>query len=252
MTGKSKILSTIDAQVTGSSTHWDPENWAFQSTVLPCGLHGAPAAFQRLMDQVPGDVTDFAAAYLDDITYSTTWEELLEQLRAVLDHLHAAGLTVNPSKCVFAATETEYLGHVIGNVVIQLHVNKIQAIRSCPLPHTRKQLRWFLGTAGFYPASYHGSQPQQLFSQTWLDHLQPCLVRFSLVVVLVGVEMFLPFEWVGCVSWTLVSLDFEFSFEFVEKDRFFIYSQKCQFSSLPPSLIPDREHSHSFVIIIFR
>lgn len=109
--------------------------------VLPFGLHGAPATFQRLMDQVLCDVTDFAATYLDDIViYSTTWEEHLKHLHAVLDHLHAAGPTVNPSKCVFAAIETEYLGHIIRNGVIQLQVSKIQAIESCPLPQTRKQI----------------------------------------------------------------------------------------------------------------
>ncbi|XP_051271638.1 uncharacterized protein LOC127372197 isoform X2 [Dicentrarchus labrax] len=84
------------------------------------------------------------------IDFSTTWEEHLEHLNAVLDRLHAAGLTINSSKCVFAAAETKYLGHSIGNGVIRPQVNKIQAIGSCPLPHTRKQLRSFLGMAGFY------------------------------------------------------------------------------------------------------
>lgn len=123
----------------------------FQFTVLPFGLHGAPATFQRLMDQVLHDCSDFAAAYLDDIViHSNTWEEHVGHLRTVLDHLHSAGLTVNPSKCVFAAAETEYLGQVIGKGVIRPQVSKIEAMESSPLPQTRKQLRSFLGMAGFY------------------------------------------------------------------------------------------------------
>lgn len=103
------------------------------------------------MDQVLHDCSDFAAAYLDDIViHSNTWEEHVEHLRTVLDHLHSAGLTVNPSKCVFAAAETEYLGLVIGKGVIRPQVSKIEAMESSPLPQTRKQLRSFLGMAGFY------------------------------------------------------------------------------------------------------
>uniref|UniRef100_A0A0E9WPT5 ribonuclease H n=1 Tax=Anguilla anguilla TaxID=7936 RepID=A0A0E9WPT5_ANGAN len=39
----------------------------FQFTILPFGLHGAPATFQRLMDKVLRGTEHFAAAYLDDI-----------------------------------------------------------------------------------------------------------------------------------------------------------------------------------------
>ncbi|KAJ8277939.1 hypothetical protein GJAV_G00081910 [Gymnothorax javanicus] len=159
--GKAKYLTTLDLckgywqvplterskELTAFRTPWGLS----QFRVLPFGLHGAPATFQRLMDEVLRGLSGFAAAYLDDIViYSATWEEHLEHLRTVLDRLHSAGLTVNPSKCVFAAAETEYLGHVIGNGVIQPQVNKIQAIESCPLPQTRKQLKSFLGMAGFY------------------------------------------------------------------------------------------------------
>lgn len=39
----------------------------FQVRVMPVGLQGAPATFQQLMDQVLMDVSDFTAAYLDDV-----------------------------------------------------------------------------------------------------------------------------------------------------------------------------------------
>jgi len=87
-------------------------------------------------------MSDFAAAYLDDIViFSSTWEEHLGHLEKVLERLQSAGLTVNSTKCVFARDETEYLGFVIGNGVIKPQVNKVSAIESCPLPETRKQLR---------------------------------------------------------------------------------------------------------------
>lgn len=67
-----------------------------------------------------------------------------------MERLQSAGLTVNPAKCVIAKAETEYVGFVIGNGVIRSQLNTVTAIESCPLPETRKQLRSFLGMAGFY------------------------------------------------------------------------------------------------------
>lgn len=50
--------------------------------------------------------------YLGDIVaHSATLEEHMDHLKAVIRHLHEAGLTVNSSKCQFAKSETEYLGY---------------------------------------------------------------------------------------------------------------------------------------------
>uniref|UniRef100_A0A8C2C586 ribonuclease H n=1 Tax=Cyprinus carpio TaxID=7962 RepID=A0A8C2C586_CYPCA len=56
------------------SGHW-------QYRVLPFGLHGAPATFQRLMDVLLRPHQAYAAAYLDDVViHSETWEDHLERL----------------------------------------------------------------------------------------------------------------------------------------------------------------------------
>ncbi len=48
----------------------------FQFTVMPLGLHGAPATFHRLMDRVLQDCGHCSAAYLDDVVvFSNSWEE---------------------------------------------------------------------------------------------------------------------------------------------------------------------------------
>ena len=57
----------------------------FQFKVMPFGLNGAPASFQRMMDQVIDGLYNFTAAYLDDlVVFSNTWEEHLEHIQAVL------------------------------------------------------------------------------------------------------------------------------------------------------------------------
>lgn len=75
----------------------------FQFTRMPFGLHGAPATFQRLMNQVLAGMESFAAAYLDDIViYSNSWQEHLSHLATVLGKVKEAGLTINPQKCAVA------------------------------------------------------------------------------------------------------------------------------------------------------
>ena len=120
---------------------------------MPFGLHGAPATFQRLMDRVLEGTGAFAGAYLDDIAvYSATWAEHLQHLAEVFKRIHQAGLTVQPKKCAFAQQEVCYLGHVVGCGVIQPQRDKIEAIRTCPQPQTKKDIRSFLGLAGWYLA----------------------------------------------------------------------------------------------------
>jgi len=66
--------------------------------MMPFGLEGAPATFQRMMDWLIHGAHDFTAAYLDDLViYSSTWEDNLCHLCSILIKLREAGLTAKPS-----------------------------------------------------------------------------------------------------------------------------------------------------------
>ena len=123
----------------------------YQFKMMPFGLCGAPATFQRMMDQVIRRMHKFASAYLDDlIIFSTTWEDHLTHLKAVLSRLQELGLTTKPSKCQFAMTECTYLGHVVGNGVVKPEEGKLRTIEQFPQPKTKKQIQSFLGLSGYY------------------------------------------------------------------------------------------------------
>lgn len=123
----------------------------FQFTVMPFGLHGAPATFQRLMDRTLQGCEDCSAAYLDDVViYSNTWKEHLEHVKRVLGKIHAAGLTLNLQKCEWARQETKYLGYQLGRGEVRPQVDKVEAILNSPRPQTKKQVRSFLGLIGWY------------------------------------------------------------------------------------------------------
>ena len=82
----------------------------YQFRMIPFGLSGAPATFQRLMDRVLRGLESYSAAYLDDVViHSTSWKEHLMHIRAVLDRLRKAGLTAKPRKCQFGMQQCSYL-----------------------------------------------------------------------------------------------------------------------------------------------
>ena len=102
--GKSRYISTLDltrgywqVPVTEESrgkTAFATPYWLYQFRVMPFGLHGAPASFQRMMDRLLNGADSYAAAYLDDLViYSETWGEHKRYLRDILERLRAAGLT---------------------------------------------------------------------------------------------------------------------------------------------------------------
>ena len=86
----------------------------------------------------------FAAAYLDDVVvHSATWEQHLQHLGEVLRRINEAGLTIQPKKCALAQSEARYLGHIIGGGVIKPQKDKLEAVRVCPRPQTKKDIDFF-------------------------------------------------------------------------------------------------------------
>ncbi len=159
--GRARFISTLDltkgywqvpltAQAKPKTAFSTPSgHWQYR--VLPFGLHGAPATFQRMMDILLRPHQAYAAANLDDVVvHSETWEDHLERLPRVLLELHWAGLSANPRKCHLALTEAKYLGFQVGRGLIKPQEKKVAAILSAPRPTSKTQVRAFLGLAGYY------------------------------------------------------------------------------------------------------
>ena len=122
----------------------------YKFKVMPFGMVNAPASFQRLINSIIRDIPH-CHAYLDDIVvYSDNFESHLKQLRLLFQKLQQANLTVNLAKSQFCHATIEYLGHIVGNGTVKPVGAKVTAIREFPIPETRKQLRSFLGMAGYY------------------------------------------------------------------------------------------------------
>ena len=71
-------------------------------------------------------------------------------LHLVLETLRKHQLYCKPSKCLFGATETLYLGHCITGSTIAPDRNKLQAVENWPVPRNVSQVRSFLGFANYF------------------------------------------------------------------------------------------------------
>ena len=159
--GKAKYLTTLDlckgywqiplTERAKDITAFRVPSGLYRFTMMPFGLHGAAATFQRLMDSVLRGAEAYSAAYIDDvIIYSSTWEEHLQHLSDVFQRIQQAGLVINAKKCQLVRSEVKYLGYVIGGGEIRPQLDKIAAVQSCPPPKTKRQVRQFLGLTGWY------------------------------------------------------------------------------------------------------
>ena len=111
----------------------------------------APATFVRMMNKVLEGCGEFADSFIDDIgVYSNTWEDHMKHLRTVCRRLREANLSARPSKCSLGQSKVAFLAHMVGQGKVSPTQDKVKAILSYPRPQTKKQVRSFLGTVGFY------------------------------------------------------------------------------------------------------
>ncbi|GFR52906.1 hypothetical protein Agub_g15551 [Astrephomene gubernaculifera] len=124
----------------------------YEYTVLSFGLVNAPATFQAVMDRTFRQYIDkFVVCYLDDIlVYSKTKEEHLEHLRLVFDILRKQQLYAKRSKCHWAQSQVEYLGHIVSVDGVRMDPRKTAAVRDWPVPTNVQELRKFLGLTNYF------------------------------------------------------------------------------------------------------
>ena len=159
--GQARFISKLDlskgyyqVQLTEQAiprTAFTSHRGTFEFTRMPFGVKNAPAAFQSLMQRVLADHGAFATAYMDDVViFSSDWEDHVSHIDTVLETLGQAGLTPDPSKCRWGGRSIEFLGHQIGTGKMSVPAHRVKALTEYTPPVTKKGLRAFLGSIGFY------------------------------------------------------------------------------------------------------
>ncbi|KAG1934526.1 interleukin-1 receptor accessory protein-like 1-A [Pimephales promelas] len=119
---------------------------------MPQGVTNAPSSFQRLMERCMGDLNRREVlVFVDDlIVFSKTLEEHETRLLQVLKRLREYGLKLSPTKCKFFQTSVRYLGHIVSQNGVETDPAKTEALKTWPRPRNLKELKCFLGFAGYY------------------------------------------------------------------------------------------------------
>jgi hypothetical protein len=124
----------------------------YEFRVMAFGLSGAPGTFLKAMNTTLALLLRRCAlVFFDDIlVYSKTLEDHLLHLRAVFELLRRDHWLVKPSKCVFGQRQLRYLGHIISESGVATDPTKVSAVLHWSPPRAVKELRSFLGLAGYY------------------------------------------------------------------------------------------------------
>ncbi|CAA7025707.1 unnamed protein product [Microthlaspi erraticum] len=119
---------------------------------MPFGLCNAPATFQRCMTSIFSDlIEEMVEVFMDDFSvYGASFSSCLSNLCRVLQRCEETNLVLNWEKCHFMVREGIVLGHKISEKGIELDRAKVDVMLQLPVPKTVKDIRSFLGHAGFY------------------------------------------------------------------------------------------------------
>jgi len=125
--------------------------------------------------------------FMDDIAIFSTgsFTSHLETLRSVLSILATEHFRINRSKCTFAATQVEYLGHTTTPSGIKPQIRKTSTVLNLQEPTNVKELRSFIGLVNYYhdfiPQRSHVLAPLTSLTSPKLPFLwsKTCRVAFE-------------------------------------------------------------------------
>ncbi|KAM4065040.1 reverse transcriptase (RNA-dependent DNA polymerase) [Hirsutella rhossiliensis] len=145
----SETLRTIAKARWFTKTTFRTRYGSFEWLVVPFGLTGAPAAFQRYINSALQDyLDDFVSAYIDDVLIfsSGSLQDHRDKVGKVLQRLMDAGLQLDINKSEFEVKAVKYLGFIIeAECGIRVDPEKVEAVKEWATPTNVKSdvpFRW--------------------------------------------------------------------------------------------------------------
>ena len=119
---------------------------------MPFGLCNAPAKFSQCMLAIFSDMVEkYLEVFMDDFSvFGYFFDEALQNLENVLKRCEETNLVLSWEKSHFMVREGIVLGHIVSKRGIEVDRAKVELIEKLPPPTNVKQVRSFLGHAGFY------------------------------------------------------------------------------------------------------
>ncbi|RDY02595.1 Retrovirus-related Pol polyprotein from transposon 17.6, partial [Mucuna pruriens] len=105
----------------------------------------------RKLNQATHLLEECMEVFMDDFTvYAESFDACLENLSRVLKRCIKMNLVLNFEKYHFMVTEGIVLGHLVSSRGVEVNKAKVDIITSLPNPVSVRDVRSFLGHAGFY------------------------------------------------------------------------------------------------------
>ena len=123
---------------------------SYECLRMPFGMVNSGATLKRGMRKMLTGMDNVVCYWDDLLVHTKTWEEHLETLRELFRRLTEANLTVRPSKCILGTDNVDFIGHYVKDGQKGLLQENVTKIQNAPRPTTKKQVRSFLGLAGYY------------------------------------------------------------------------------------------------------
>ena len=119
---------------------------------MPFGLCNAPGTFQRCMVSIFSDyIEKIIEVFMDDFSvFGKSFDDCLDNLALILKRCVDTNLVLNWEKCHFMVKQGIVLGHVVSEKGIEVDKSKVDLVRCLPPPSSVREVRSFLGHAGFY------------------------------------------------------------------------------------------------------
>jgi hypothetical protein len=152
LTAKGKIWGKIDMVNALFQTKMDPDDikyttcrtpfGLFEWNVMPMGLRNSPLTQQRCVTNALRHLVGrICHVCLDDIIiWSSSFEEHIRNVRAVLDALRANKLCCSLRKSTLFCEEIIFLGHKISRSGIEADPSKVEKILTWPVPRASTEV----------------------------------------------------------------------------------------------------------------
>ena len=75
---------------------------------------------------------------------------MLDQIELIFDRLKQFNLKIKPKKCQFFNTSVLFLGHILSANGISANPEKVEKVKTWPVPKNIKEVQSFLGLALYY------------------------------------------------------------------------------------------------------
>jgi hypothetical protein len=123
----------------------------FKYVVMTFGLKNAGTMYQRAMNYIYHNlIGKLVEIYIDDVVVkSTSTGGHLEDLRQFLERTRRYGLKMDPKKCTFGVSASQFLGFLVHEWGIEISLKSQEAVRTMVPPTTKRELQQLIGKINF-------------------------------------------------------------------------------------------------------